>query len=497
MKLLILCFIFSLSAFSQSSIDLISNGRLNISTKTVSLASFPVAVNCASERNFIVTGAFSGTEVMNLTTTNCKIGTRFVINNLGTGDYLFNIDGVPTNTLQSTFIYNVFYDGTWRVFAVGSTSPASPFSPSASVSIIPATSLTYDLGSLSSVWANIYTRYINNGGVAGSVGTPGNFTNRLMITTKELPSGQSSGTSTIWIKSGDNATPQYTGSVAITTGTNNNTTGVTGVTGDIFIATGQANTSTGTNTGTFGGITLSAGGAPLTTTNASTTTISQNAGGIRLLTPSTGFGRIEISSLGGVSLATGPLLFTSSATTTIGQANCPVGSCTSAAPFVLSPLFPTQPTACSTNSSICTSQVVIELSSASWSGNTADKYVCVAGIQKATNVGQKLIVRVSNGTGGNGATAKVVNLIVGFASPQTPITGCTYTGSPSATAFKLKFTAAPATNAGGAFPATSSFLPRNQFIMSSVDPTSATFQNRSAGGIEFVYQSNPEGWVEL
>lgn len=499
MKLLILCFIFSLSAFSQSSIDLISNGRLNISTKTVALAAFPVALNCSSERNFIVTGSFTGTQVMDLSTTNCKIGTRFVINNLGTGDYLFRLDGVANTTFQSTFIYNVFYDGTWRVYAVGSTSSASPFLPSASVSVIPAASLTYDLGSISSLWSNIYTRYINSYGITGSGGSPpGSINQRLMITSRELASGQVAGTSTIWMKSGDNATNQYTGSVAITTGTNNNTVNTSAATGDILIATGQANTSTGTNTGTIGGVTISAGGAPFTTTNASSVLIPQNAGVVRVLTPTQTLGQIQLSSLGGVALSTGPLIFVSTSTQTITQANCPAGGCTAAAPFMLSPLFPSQPATCANNSSICTSQVVIQLDSGSWSGNTADKYVCVAGIQKGNAVGQKLIVRVSNGTGNqSGATTKVINLIVGFASSQTPITGCTYAGAPSSTAFKLKFSASAATNAGGAFPAVSSFLPRNQFIMSSVENTSALGTNRSGGGIEFVYQSGPEGWVEL
>ncbi len=192
-------------------------------------------------------------------------------------------------------------------------------------------------------------------------------------------------------------------------------------------------------------------------------------------------------------------------TLSLTGSDCGVGACTSAAPYNLPTLTPT--TTCTAPSGAtlrtCAATIFIELSNISFP-STTDKYLCIGGINYGAQDGQLLNIVIVN------RSINVTNFVVGFASPNTPITGCTYQGDsnidgngvPIGT-FKLKYSAVATTVAGGAFPAIANFLPRNQFLWSKRTGSETYYDglttyntsSGSIGSIQFMF-SKKDGWVE-
>lgn len=441
--LLLLLSIFTLSVRADQNLDIIKNGKLIHSTTRLS-AGNNLTVLCSSNRNVVLTGSFTdNTNSITFNSNNCTEGTRFLVHHTGTG--IVNIRNASNTILQAVRAaetYVVYYHGS-------------------SYSVLP-------LGQALSSYGTIPV-------ASGGTGRTSLTANAILVGNGTSPvsliSPNASGDVLTWngstlvfqAPSGGSFDPNSSPSIIPTGNLAQNLGSSSKVWNNFFIGTITAATNGSVNLNALQGLQLLAGG---------------------------------------------PVVFGGQNTVSITTTTCPAGSCTAASPLLINQLSPT--TTCTQNSDqvTCKSTIIIELSGA-FNSNTADKYVCIQGITRGYNVGQRLRIEVRNRsitTGNRGSlTGKVANFIVGFASPKTPITGCPYTGgnlsaSPGAVSpemllghFVLKYTGVAASQAGGAYPAANTFLPREQFIMSSINCATtgcSSFPYESIGSTEFEFAGN-------
>lgn len=387
-------------------------------------------------------------------------------------------------------------------------SGGSSFNATSSPSIIPTTDNTYTLGHYASPfsssdnksWLQVVTNEISGNKFGNNGQQPYQFTNRLNIKTRDntlATSGFSGSTATMWIKTGYNSGgTDYTGQLMLSTGsslgTDQASTDVDARSGGIYITTGRA-TPKGLGTSTIGGITIATGAGPVGNTDA--TTLPQPAFNDQV-TISGGQG-VRFTSADGVNVFTkGAIAIAGSATYNITPTECPSGSCTSASPLLISSLGLTPAitgAACTSSpTTLCAAEIVLNLNNSNWTGNTATKYICIQGIGAGFTAGQRLRVKVLNGTYNNSTVAqRVGHIIVGFASPRNPITGCSYN---TTARFSLKYSAPTSAS----MPADTAMVPDNQYISSHADLTSSgILYPYGIGSAEFQFVSGGVGWHQI
>jgi hypothetical protein len=493
-------------------------------------------VNCLSNRTILVQGDFLGVpHSIKFTDNSCAEGTTFKILNYGVDQVaiLDEFDASPAAIPEGDTFEVIYNNGAFSVFQVESLSNilatqdrlidaenrilalenasggGGSFDPTTSPSIIPTTDNTYKLGSYvepyttaadNKSWSQVVTNEVSGVKFGNNGLQPYQFSNRLNIKTRDneySSSGFTGSTATMWIRTGHNSGGNdYTGQMTITSGTSDTSshpsTNVDARSAGIVIATGRA-VPKGTGTATIGGMLFATGLAPLGHLDSTTLPSPPNNNQITMVG---GEGLRFTATDGVVNFTKGALAISGTTTYTLTPTECPAGSCTAASPFIISSLglTPAITNAPCTNSptALCVAEIVISLTNSSWAANTAAKYVCIQGIGAGFIAGQRLRVRILNGSYNNGTPAqRVGSLIIGFASPKNPITGCTYNTSAR---FSLKYQAPTSAT----MPTEATMTPASQYISSHADTASAgVLYPLATGSAEFQWVSGGVGWHQI